>query len=81
MEYPIYSVVHQEAEAEIEKWGRNIEVVESVVYTGFLVDAAKEVGIEVKKVKECPYFRSPTTKDQAVQASFPCPETMWHWSH
>ena len=28
MESPIYAVVHQEAEAEIEKWGRNIDVVE-----------------------------------------------------
>jgi len=60
-------------EAEIEKWG-TFEVVESVVYTSFLVDAAKEVGIEVEKVRECPYFRSPATKDQAVQASFPCPD-------
>ena len=51
----------------------NIEVVESVVYTSFLVDAAKEVGIEVEKVRECPYL-SPATKDQAVQASFPCPD-------
>ena len=72
LESPIYAVVRQEAEAEIEKWGRNIEVVESVVYTSFLVDAAKEVGIEIEKVRECPYFRSPATKDQAVQASFPC---------
>ena len=48
-------------------------MVESVVYTS-LVDAAKEVGIEVKKVRECHYFRSPATKDQAVQASFPCPD-------
>jgi len=54
--------------------GRNIEVVESVVYASFLVDAAKEVGIEVEKVRECPYFRSPATKDQAMQASFPCPD-------
>ena len=54
----------------------NIEVVESVVYTSILVDAAKEVGpgIEVEKVRECPYFRSPATKDQSVQASFPCPD-------
>jgi len=44
-------VVCQEAEAEIEKRGRNIEVVESVVYTSFLVDAVKEVGIEVEKVR------------------------------
>ena len=49
-------------------------MVESVVYTSFLVDAAKEVGIEVEKVRECPYFRSPATKDQAVQASFSCPD-------
>ena len=74
LESPIYAVVRQEAEAETEKWGRNIEVVESVVYTSFLVDAAKEVGIEVEKVSECPYFRSPVTKNQAVQASFPCPD-------
>ena len=26
LESPIYAVVRQEAEAEIEKWGRNIEV-------------------------------------------------------
>jgi len=73
LESPIYAVACQEAEAEIEKWGRNIKVVEIVVYTSFLVDAAKKVGIEVEKVRECPYFRSPATKDQAVQASFPCP--------
>ena len=48
--------------------------IESVVYTSFLIDAAKEVGIEVNKVRECPYFRSPATKDQAVQASFSCPD-------
>jgi len=48
-------------------------VVESAVYTSFLVDAVK-VGIEVEKVRECPYFRGPATKDQAVQASFPCPD-------
>ena len=48
MESPIYAVVCQEAEAKIEKWERNIEVVESVVYTSFLVDAAKEVGIGVR---------------------------------
>ena len=44
------------------------------MYTSFLVNAAKEVGIEVEKVRECPYFRSPATNDQAVQASFPCPD-------
>jgi len=54
--------------------GRNIEVVESVVYASFLVDAAKEDGIEVKNARECPYFRSPATKDQAMQASFLCPD-------
>ena len=72
LEFPIYAVVCQETEAEIEKSGRNIEVVEDVVYASFLVDAAKEVGIEVEKVREYPYFRSPATKDQAMQASFPC---------
>ena len=65
-------MVCQEAEVEIEKWGRNTEVVESVVYVSFLIDAAKEVWIEVEKVRECPYFRCPATKDQAMQASFPC---------
>ena len=73
LESLIYAVVCQEAEAEIKKWGRNFEVIESVVYTSFLGDAAKEGGIEVEKVRERPYFRSPATKDQAVQASFPCP--------
>ena len=47
-------------------------MVERVVYASFLVDAAKEAGIEVEKVREFPYFRSPATKDQAMQASFPC---------
>ena len=55
-------------------------MVESVVYTSFFVDAVKEVGIEVKKVRECPYFRSPATKDKAMQARFPV-QTVWHWSH
>jgi len=47
--------------------GTLIEAVKSVMYTSFLVDAAKEVGIEVEKVRECPYFRNPATKDQAMQ--------------
>jgi len=68
LESPIYAPRSRDREVG------NIEVVESVVYTSFLVDAAKEVGIEVEKVRECPYFRSPATKDQAVQASFSCPD-------
>ena len=60
-------------------WGRNIEVVESVVYASFLlVDAAKEVGIEVKKVRECPYFRSSPKTKLCRQASLL--RTVWHWS-
>jgi len=63
--------VRQEAEVEIEKWGTNIEVVESVVYTSFLVDAAKEVGIEVEKVRECPYFRSPANQSPSCASKLP----------
>ena len=53
----------------------------SVVHASFLVDAAKEVGIEVEKVRdpECPLeVLQPKTK-LCRQASLVW--TVWHWSH
>jgi len=82
LESHIYAVVCQEAEVEIEKWGRNTEVVESVVYASFLVDAAKEVGIEVEKVRAGSALTlealQPKTK-LCKQASLVW--TVCHWSH
>ena len=43
----MYATARQEAEAEIMKWEKTMEVVECVEYASFLVDAAKEVGIAV----------------------------------
>ena len=75
-ESPVYAAVLQEAEAEILKWEKNLEVIEGIVYARFLLDAAKEVGIAVERVREWPYLRRPATKDQSLQASFPCSDCM-----
>jgi len=72
MESPIYAAVCQEAEAEIEKWERNIEVVESVVYASLLVDAAKEGNALTLEILQ------PKTK-LCTQASLV--QTVWLWSH
>ena len=46
-------------------------LMENVMHACFLVDAAKEAGIGVEKVRQCPFFTT-ATNDQASQASFPC---------
>ena len=62
LEFPAYRGVRQEAEAQMD----------DVVHASFLVDAAKEAGIDVGKVTQCPFFTSPATQHQASQANFPC---------
>ena len=65
-------MVCQEAEEEIEKWGRNIEVVGSVVYTSFLVDAVKEFGIEVEKVRNALTLEVLQPKTDIMRFISPC---------
>ena len=55
----------------MERWDANMALMENVVHASFLVDAAKEAGIAVEKVRQCLFFTT-ATNDQALQASFPC---------
>ena len=70
MESPIFNSVRQEAEKEMKRWEGNR--VEEIVHAGFLVDAAKEAGIDVERVRDAPFFKGPARRDQDVQVSFPC---------
>jgi hypothetical protein len=72
LESPAYRGVRQEAEAQMERWEANMAVMDDVVHASFLVDAAKEAGIDVGKVRQYPFFTSPATQHQASQANFPC---------
>ena len=56
----------------MEKWEEDMAAVENVVHASFLIEAAKEAGIDVEKVSQCPFFIPPATKQQASQATFPC---------
>ena len=48
-------VVQREAAQELARWDRNIDIAEDVVFSRFLVDAAKGVGIDADKVVRFPY--------------------------
>ena len=76
LESPTYSIVRQEAEAQMEKWEEDMAAVENVVHASFLIEAAKEAGIDVEKVRQCPFFIPPATKQQASQATFPCRDSL-----
>ena len=56
----------------MEKWEEDMAAVENVVHASFLIEAVKEAGIDVEKVRQCPFFIPPATKQQASQATFPC---------
>ena len=56
----------------MKRWEGNIQAVEEIEYAGFLLDAAKEAGIDVERVRDAPFFKGPARRDQDVQVSFPC---------
>ena len=67
----MYGDVRREAKAQMGKWDDSMALMDNIMHASFLVDAAKEAGIAVEKVRQCPFFTT-ATNNQASQASFPC---------
>ena len=62
-----------EAARKLSKWDENMANAENVVYSSFLVSAAREA-IDVDRIVRMPMISHVMKKDESVQVSLPCPE-------
>ena len=69
LESPSFEAIQVEASRKLAKW--DDDKAEEVVYSSFLVDAAKEAGVDVERLVKMPMMSS--KKDQSVQVDLPCP--------
>ena len=73
MESSSFHDIQVEATRKLEKWDENMDSAEEVVYSSFLVGAAREAGVDVDGLVKLPMMNV-EVKDQSVQVSVPCPD-------
>ena len=74
MESSSFKEIQAEATRKLSSWDDNMESAEEVVYSSFLVSAAREAGVDVDGMMKLPMFSPGLKKDESVQVSLPCPE-------
>ena len=74
LESPSFEAIQVEASRELAKWDDNMKKAVEVVYSSFLVDAAKEAGVNVEWLVKMPMMSS--KKDQSVQVDLPYPKML-----
>ena len=61
-----------EAARKLAKRDKNVNNAEDVVYSSFLVSAAREAGVDVDRLVKMPMISM--KKDESVQVDLPCPD-------
>ena len=74
MESSSFHDIQVEAARKLQKWDENMESAEEVVYSSFLVGAAREVGLDVDGLVKLPMMNVGKKKDQSVQVNVSCSE-------
>ena len=74
MESSSFKDIQSEAARKLSKWDENMESAEEVVYSSFLVSAAREAGVDVDRLVRMPMVSYGMKKDESVQVNLPCPE-------
>ena len=75
MESSSFKEIQAEAARKLSKWDQNMDSAEEVVYSSFLVGAAREAGVDVDGLVKLPMVVSHRLKkDESVQVSLPCLE-------
>ena len=73
MELSFFQAIQGEAARKLWKWDENIKSAKGVVYSSFLVSAAREAGVDVDRLVRLPMVTR-DLKDVSVQVSVPCPD-------
>ena len=74
MESSSFQEIQREAARKLSRWDSNMEIAEKVVYSSFLVSAAREAGVDVDGLRQLPMLKYDRKQDACVQVSLSCPD-------
>ena len=69
-----FNEIQMEAHRRLSKWDQNMTIAEEAVYGSFLVDAAREAGVDVDGLVKLPMLNEGIKSDQSIQVNIPSPE-------